>query len=45
MNVYTINADCVTKEFFLNSDGDVDLYLRGYYGLLFDYKGINGTMY
>ena len=45
MNVYTLNADCVTKEFSLNSAGDVDLYLRAYYGGLLSYKGINGTMY
>ena len=45
MNVYTLNSDCVTKEFALKSNGDVDLYLRAYYGPLLDYKGINGTMY
>ena len=45
MNVYTLNADCVTKEFAMNSAGDVDLFFRAYYGSLLSYKGINGTLY
>ena len=45
LNPYTISTDCVTKEFALNEDGDLDLYFRGYYGFLFDYYGAEGTMY
>eukprot|EP00355_Strombidium_rassoulzadegani_P007815 CAMPEP_0168618918 /NCGR_PEP_ID=MMETSP0449_2-20121227/6326_1 /TAXON_ID=1082188 /ORGANISM="Strombidium rassoulzadegani, Strain ras09" /LENGTH=223 /DNA_ID=CAMNT_0008659821 /DNA_START=23 /DNA_END=694 /DNA_ORIENTATION=- len=44
-NPYTISTDCVTKEFALNEDGDLDLYFRGYYSLFFDYYGAEGTMY
>ena len=45
MNPYTISTDCVTKEFALNQDQDLDLYFRGYYNFLFKYMGVNGTMY
>ena len=45
LNPYTISTDCVTKEFGLNADGDVDLYFRGYYSILFRYNGIDGTLY
>mmetsp|Transcript_8664 Transcript_8664/g.14686 ORF Transcript_8664/g.14686 Transcript_8664/m.14686 type:complete len:156 (+) Transcript_8664:38-505(+) len=44
-NIHTISTDCVTKEFALNQDGDLDLYFRGYYNLFFGYYGANGTMY
>ena len=30
-NPMTIATDCVTKEFALDSDGNLDLYFRGYY--------------
>ena len=45
LNPYTISTDCVTKEFGMNKQGDVDLYFRGYYSLLGRYSGIDGTMY
>ena len=45
LNPMTISTDCVTKEFGLNTDGDVDLYFRGYYSLLFRYNGAGGTLY
>ena len=45
MNPWTLMTDCVTKEFGLNSQGDVDLYFRGYYSMIFNYQGIDGTMY
>ena len=44
-NPYTISTDCVTKDFTLNKDGDIDLYFRGYYSLFGDYMGVDGTMY
>ena len=44
-NPYTLFTDCVTMEFALNQDEDLDLYFRGYYYLLFKYNGVNGTMY
>ena len=44
-NSHTILTDCVTKEFSLNKDGDLDLYFRGYYKFYGDYMGVNGTMY
>ena len=42
---YTVSADCITENFTLREDGNVDLYFRGYYWLLADYMGVNGTMY
>merc|ERR1711981_1006560 len=43
-NMWTIGADCITKEFELNSDGDIDLYFRGNY-LYAGYQGVKGKMY
>ena len=45
--MYTCHADCVTKEFSLNNEGNVDLYFRGFYNLFGwgFYNGIDGTMY
>ena len=34
-NPMTIATDCVTKEFSLDSNGNLDLYFRGYYHLFF----------
>ena len=44
-NPYTISADCVTKEFSVNKDGDLDLNFRGYYEMMFSYFAGSGTMY
>ena len=44
-NAHTISTDCVTKEFSVNKDGDLDLYFRGHYKFYGDYMGVNGTMY
>ena len=44
-NPYTVSADCVTKEFKVNADGDIDLNFRGYYNLAMDYISGGGTMY
>ena len=37
-------ANCVTKEFAVNQDGDVDLYYRGKFPMR-GYKGVDGTIY
>ena len=37
------HTDCVTKEFQLTAEGNVDLYFRGKYPG--GYRGINGTLY
>ena len=46
-NPYTLNSDCVTKEFsdFHKSSQSMDLYFRGYYHLASAYRGVNGTLY
>lgn len=33
-NTYSYTAECVTKEFGINKEGDVDLYFRGKYMLM-----------
>ena len=45
LNPYSISADCITKEYALNDQGDVDLYFRGFYGLMQKYTGVNGCLY
>ena len=46
-NLYTHHADCVTREFASNKEGNVDLYFRGFYNLFGwgFYNGIDGTLY
>ena len=34
-NPMTIATDCVTKKFALDSNGNLDLYFRGFYHLFF----------
>ena len=43
-NVFTIMADCVTKEFEENEDGNVDLYFRVNQPI-WGYYGATGTLY
>ena len=45
-NMYTQGADCVTKEFEYNKDGNLDLYFRGYYNWhgWGKYSGVNGEL-
>ena len=47
MNLHTLTADCVTKEFApLNTEQEsMDLYFRGYYYIKMGYMGIDGTLY
>ena len=44
-NPWATGFECVTKEYRLNENQDLDLYFRGYASLLFSYMGIDGTMY
>ena len=39
-------ADCVTKEFQLNQEGNLELYFRGFYNLYGwgKYEGVNGEL-
>ena len=45
-NMYTTMADCVTKEFEFNENGNLDLYFRGFYNFhgWGKYSGINGEL-
>ena len=43
-NKYTLGTDCVTREFAIRDDGNINLYFRGYYHWLFSYQGANGVM-
>ena len=45
-NMHTHFADCVTKEFDVNEDGNMDLYFRGFYNIhgWGKYMGIGGVM-
>merc|ERR1711981_406929 len=46
-NMYERHAECVTKEFDVNTDGAVELYFRGDYQSRWwsGYHGVEGTMY
>merc|ERR1719503_266558 len=43
-NKYTLGTDCVTREFALRDDGNINLNFRGYYHWLFSYQGGGGVM-
>ena len=42
-NIYTIGAECVTKEFVENEERNLDLYFRGSYPIV-GYTGIAGQL-
>lgn len=46
-NPHTMMADCVTKEYSMNPQGEIDLYYRGYYNMLGwgKYSGIGGKVF
>jgi len=43
-NMYTMGAECVTKEFALDENEDIDLYFRGTYPFA-GYQGVDGKLY
>ena len=45
-NMYTQGADCVTKEFEINDNGNLDLYFRGFYNWhgWGKYSGVGGEV-
>jgi len=42
-NIFTIGAECVTKEYALDENEDIDLYFRGNY-LVAGYQGVDGKL-
>ena len=41
--MYEMGQTCSTQSFKLNADGDLDLYFRAKF--MFDYNGVDGTLY
>ena len=44
-NIFTLGADCTTREFKLFEDGTVEFYFRSKYNLMRGYTGNDGTLY